>query len=244
MKGGKVTVLILLLLVLAAVNLWRQKDERQEDRKEVNSGSNPSRIADTQELTVDLHLLNRIDEGSPGVEKNLFGSIFDRPSPPPPKPSSPVQVEVQPLPPPPPPPSPVLQRQPPIPPPSGDVLGFLNKKGDRRIFLSMGKKVFAVRERECFGERDEFCLAKIADDHLLIQQEGRSLPLSIPLIEEDRKVLTGQNEGQERLLHAPKPAFIPLPGYSARASLEPTEEYGQEMDVVQVLPDQQAVQVK
>jgi hypothetical protein len=65
-------------------------------------------------------------------------------------------------------------------------LGFLDKAGEKTVFLSSGGKLFLVKSGESFGADQEFLVADIADNLLQVRHAGRDGLIEIPLIEQQK----------------------------------------------------------
>lgn len=65
-------------------------------------------------------------------------------------------------------------------------LGFLDKAGEKIVFLSSGGKLFLVTRGESFGANQEFKVTEIKDNLLKVQHAGRADIVEIPLIEKQK----------------------------------------------------------
>jgi hypothetical protein len=65
-------------------------------------------------------------------------------------------------------------------------LGFLDKEGEKTVFLSSGGKLFLVTSGESFGANNEFLVADIQGNLLKVQHAGRADIVEIPLIEKQK----------------------------------------------------------
>ena len=65
-------------------------------------------------------------------------------------------------------------------------LGFLEKSGEKIVFLSSGGNMFLVTRGESFGANQEFLVADIQDNLLKVQHAGRDDIVEIPLIEQQK----------------------------------------------------------
>jgi hypothetical protein len=65
-------------------------------------------------------------------------------------------------------------------------LGFLDKEGEKTVFLSSGGKLFLVTNGESFGAKNEFQVKEIKENLLKVQHAGRADIVEIPLIEKQK----------------------------------------------------------
>ena len=65
-------------------------------------------------------------------------------------------------------------------------LGFLEKSGEKTVFLSSSGKLFLAKRGENFGADREFQVADIVGNILKVRHEGRDGLLEIPLIEQQK----------------------------------------------------------
>ncbi len=65
-------------------------------------------------------------------------------------------------------------------------LGFLDKAGEKTVFLSSGGNLFLVKRGESFGVDEEFLVADIDDDLLKVRHAGREGLVEIQLIEQKK----------------------------------------------------------
>ena len=65
-------------------------------------------------------------------------------------------------------------------------LGFLEKEGEKTVFLSSGGNLFLVKRGEHFGADREFLVADIDDDLLKVSHIGREGLVEIQLIEQKK----------------------------------------------------------
>jgi hypothetical protein len=65
-------------------------------------------------------------------------------------------------------------------------LGFLEKAGEKTVFLSSGGNLFLVKRGESFGVDQEFLVADIDDDLLKVSHAGREGLVEIKLIEQKK----------------------------------------------------------
>ncbi len=62
-------------------------------------------------------------------------------------------------------------------------LGFLDKGGEKTVFLSSGGSLFTVKQGERFGNNSEFLVAEIDNEVLTVQGSDESQNMKVPLIE-------------------------------------------------------------
>jgi hypothetical protein len=65
-------------------------------------------------------------------------------------------------------------------------LGFLDKGGEKTVFLSSEGSLFLAKRGERFGLDLEFTVEDISGDLLLVRPEGRDFLIDIPLIEQQK----------------------------------------------------------
>lgn len=65
-------------------------------------------------------------------------------------------------------------------------LGFLEKAGEKTVFLSSGGDLFLVKRGERFGADQEFVVAAIDGNLLQVSHDGREGLIEIPLIEQQK----------------------------------------------------------
>ena len=187
MNRQKLLLAILLgVLALALVYaFWKTPRQRQV----VNTpGSNMSRHRAPQALKkessggrtrVHIDLLNREKQAFPGAKKDIFGPLYVEKPPPPPPPAPPV-VRV---------PPPASQVAPPAPETVQkqlarfNFLGFLQKDGEKTVFLSSGNDIFVVKKGSRFGKNKEFQVAELTPEKLVIHQDDDPRPITILLVE-------------------------------------------------------------
>jgi hypothetical protein len=130
---------------------------------------------------VQLELLVREKESSPGFKRNIFRFRQAAPAPPPPMPKVVL---------PPPPPPPVIEEVMPVATERQRELarftfrGFLLKDGVRSIFLAAGEELFVVRKGERFGSNGRFLVTEITAERLTIRQDDDPRPITVSLVEQ------------------------------------------------------------
>ena len=65
-------------------------------------------------------------------------------------------------------------------------LGFLDKAGEKTVFLSSAGKLFLVKSGESFGQHSEFTVTDITDKTLKVKQPNTENLIEIPLIEKQK----------------------------------------------------------
>ncbi len=150
---------------------------------------------------VHLELLDRELPHSAGFRRNIFSPIFSeevklppfKPLPPPPKPVK--------LPPPPPQPLPLPA---PLPaPPSAEqiadselakftFLGFLEKNGEKTVFLSSNNEIFLAKKGSNLGAK--FQVTGLSNDAITIKSLAGGREMVIPLVE--NRVLSTRRAGK------------------------------------------------
>ncbi len=143
-------------------------------------------VAESGEGRVHLDLLNSEPEPFPGAERDIFRFKQRRLPPPPvtiaPPPVLPEPELVAPVVLLPPTPIEVMQRA------LGQFtfLGFLEKSGEKTVFLSSGGELYIVKRGESFGAENEFEVAEIDGNLLKVRQAGQDALVEIPLIEQQK----------------------------------------------------------
>lgn len=108
-------------------------------------------------------------------------------------------------------------------------LGFLDKGGEKTVFLSSEGSLFLAKRGEQFGLDLAFTVEDISGDLLLVRPEGRDFLIDIPLIEQQK--LNASVSAPARL-----PAVAPISQPQARAfnpkrrMLRPAVPQGSEAD--------------
>ncbi|MEJ2469769.1 MAG: hypothetical protein P8Y96_01480 [Desulfuromonadales bacterium] len=65
-------------------------------------------------------------------------------------------------------------------------LGFLDKGGEKTVFLASGGELYLAGEGERFGVDKEFLVKKIDQTTLQVEHRGQNQPIEIPLIEQQK----------------------------------------------------------
>lgn len=137
---------------------------------------------------IDFAFLETDSQDFPGAARDVFRFGQRRPPV-----VAPVQMpEVQ---------QPVIVAPPPPPPPLEEMvpievvqealsqftfLGFLDKEGEKTIFLSSEGRLFLAKNGEKFGANQEFLIADIDGNLLQVRHTGRQGLIEIPLIEQQK----------------------------------------------------------
>jgi hypothetical protein len=108
-------------------------------------------------------------------------------------------------------------------------LGFLDKGGEKTVFLSSEGSLFLAKRGEQFGLDLEFTVEDISGDLLLVRPEGRDFLIDIPLIEQQKlqaSVSAPAHLPPQKTISQPKArAFNPK-----RRMLRPAAPQGSETD--------------
>ena len=108
-------------------------------------------------------------------------------------------------------------------------LGFLDKGGEKTVFLSSEGSLFLAKRGEQFGLDMEFTVEDISGDLLLVRPEGRDFLIDIPLIEQQKlqaSVSAPAHLPSQKMISQPKArAFNPK-----RRMLRPAAPQGSEED--------------
>lgn len=179
-------LLTVLLLVLAGALVYAYLAMPTRERLAARNGTeNPGRSAvataapEGTELRLDL--LEEKQEPFPGYRKNIFGSIL----PPPPEPAP----APKPVAPPPPTPQPAPE---PAPAPSSaqrelarfTFLGYLEKEGEKSVFLGRDENLFVVSQGSRFGSENQFRVAELTPEQLTITQQGDERRIVVELVDQ------------------------------------------------------------
>lgn len=201
-------VLFLLLLVLAvsvAYSFLRSPKEQRVATLKYRPGAAPQvaggKVAaapkgEADNTRVHLELLNRELPRFTGFRRNIFSPIFKeevkpppfKPLPPPPRP---VRFPSQPVPamaPAPPPPSPEQIADSELA--KFTFLGFLDKNGEKTVFLSSNNEIFLAKKGSNLGSR--FQVTGLTDDAITIRSIAGGREIVIPLVE-NRALSTRRN---------------------------------------------------
>jgi hypothetical protein len=151
-------------------------------------GAAPARSGSDQ-ARLNVELLDRDLPRFSGYRRNIFSPIFrDEVKLPPFKPLPPPPQPVLPLPPPP----QVAQAPPPPAAPTEDqvaasdlgkitFLGFLNKNGDKTVFLSSNDEIFLAKKGSNLGTK--YQVTDLTDEAITIKSVATGRELVIPLVE-------------------------------------------------------------
>lgn len=180
------TLLLGLLLLALGYSYWATPRQQKVAPKGSPAASQErdgtgSVDAGVSRGTLRLDLLERNGEAFPGVKRDLFS--LTKPAPPaPPKP-------VQPLPPvrPPQPQTPIVDQEP------GSMaralgqftfLGFLQKDGQKTLFLGNQGEIFVAKKGDAFGKHKEFVITEVSNESLTIRQGSGPGLITVSLIEQ------------------------------------------------------------
>ncbi len=179
---------------------------------------------------VRLDLLTLDDAGFPGSKRNIFGSI--QPPPPPPRPAPaalPVAAAASSVP-------PVAVA---LPPSAADVaqrelarftfLGFLEKGGEQTVFLSGNNELFLVRKGSRFGRNQEFIVAGLTPEKLILRQVDDPREIVITLVEKaplvpQKAASKSRASGKSRSVLPPRVQLRPPVEPEPPEELEPPQE--------------------
>ncbi len=170
-----------------------------------------------------LDLLEREAAAFNESDRDIFSTWEAAPPPPPPPPKR--------LPPPPPPP--VATTEPTVVPSPVQralarftFLGFLEKDGQKTVFLSSQDELFVVKKGDRFGGNQEFFVTEVTPDRLTIQQKDVAGVITVSLAEEEALRPSFKGTGPpsavsgrvqpRRFTPPPRPAFT-----EAGAPMEP-----------------------
>ncbi len=182
MKRQKIILTILLVILgLAMTYAFWNAPRQARVASTVPAGSAvkspaPQKVAILDEKRkVRLDLLPRKGEAFAAPERNIFRLTEVRPQPAPPPPVQP-------------PPPPVVERPvvkpPPLPVkplPHFTFLGFLEKAGQKTVFLTSNNEIYLVKAGQQFGPGQEFQIAELTDENLVIHQVAGGAPITVPL---------------------------------------------------------------
>lgn len=190
----KHVVLMTLLGVLAACLLYAyfatprlEKAPPRAASKRVSpaaSAAGDQQPSATQER-ISFDFMQVEPEEFPGAKRDIFrfgARVIEKAAPPKPTPVEKVIIPPEPEPEPEPVPVAVVNEA----LAQFTFLGFLEKSGEKTIFLSSDDNLFLVKSGERFGVEKEFVVAAIADNLLTVRHAGRDALIEIPLIEKQK----------------------------------------------------------
>jgi hypothetical protein len=132
---------------------------------------------------IDFTFLEVEEQEFPGATRDIFRFVQRRPEPTPVVIKEPEVIE----------PPPVVIEEPMVPVEvvqqslaQFTFLGFLDKGGEKTVFLSSEGSLFLAKRGEQFGIDMEFTVENIDDDLLMVRPEGRDFLIDIPLIEQQK----------------------------------------------------------
>lgn len=73
-----------------------------------------------------------------------------------------------------------------------NFIGYLDKAGERTVFLGIGEEIFFVRKGSTFGRMNEFSVQDLNRDLLIIKRTGEVMPMTIPLVEKSPLLLKSE----------------------------------------------------
>ncbi len=128
-------------------------------------------------------------------------------------------------------------------------LGFLEKAGEKTVFLSSGGNLFLVKRGARFGDEQEFLVSDIDDKLLKVRHSGREGLIEIQLIEQQKLSASVSSPAHiepvvGRVAHPEKRVFMPkkrlvrlaVPRQVESPLREMTEENNPEEEQVQESP--------
>lgn len=189
MSQKRLLRILLVVLGIALAYAWWQTPRQEQLPPSAMAGKSSGRAASGKaaaqaETGVRLDLLVRDPAPYPGFQRDLFSPLYA------------VTVAPPAPPPPPPPPPPVLPPPPPpIAPTAGlasataelarfTFLGYLQKEGERTIFLTAADEIFLVKNGDSFGRSKQFQITELTADRLVIRQGEAPQPIVISLVEQ------------------------------------------------------------
>jgi len=184
-RQKRLLIILLGILLLAGgyayLNMPRQERVSRRETPRPTATAVRASGETSGELAVRLDLLEPKKGESPGYKRD----IFNFPAPPPPPPPPPPKPEPEPE------PEPVVEVVEPVVPVEVQkelarftFLGFLEKKGEKTIFLSFGDEIFLVKKDDVFGEEIVFRVISLTPEELTIRQEDDPRSIIIPLVEQ------------------------------------------------------------
>lgn len=217
------TLLIGLLLLALGYAYWATPRQQKVAPKGPSAASQEGGegwvdIA-TPRGTLRLDLLQREDNDFPGFKRDLFS--LAKSLPPTSAQPAPSPLPVKPLQPPP----PVGSQEP------GAMaralgqftfLGFLQKDGQKTLFLGNQGEIFVAKKGDAFGKHKEFVITEVSSESLTIRQGGGPGLITVSLIEQ--RPLTPTTPGPQPLQPQrsglPPMVIQPLPEDIARQAAE------------------------
>lgn len=181
------TLVVGLLLLALGYAYWATPRQQKVAAKAVAKGEpatgGAAAVATTAPRgTLRLDLLEREAEEGSGFKRDLFS--LRKPAPPaPPKPPALPQAPVRPL-----------QPQPTSGVPEAGAisralgqftfLGFLQKNGEKTLFLSSQGEIFVVKKGTAFGKQKEFIISEVGAETLTIRQAHGPGSMTVSLVEQ------------------------------------------------------------
>lgn len=71
-------------------------------------------------------------------------------------------------------------------------MGYLDKAGERTVFLGIGDEIFFVKKGSRFGGMSEFSVQDLNKELLVVLRQGDVMPITIPLVEKSPLLLKEQ----------------------------------------------------
>ena len=164
-------------------------------------GKRPARVAEGR-LRFDF--LSVEPEAFTGAKRDIFRFAVRRPLPRPPVIETPVPEVVEE-----PPPITVEEVQKALS--QFTFLGFLEKDGEKTVFLSSSGSLFLVKSGERFGVEREFLVSGIDAKRLQVRRDGREDLIEIPLIEKHKLAASVSDP-----VSIPREAVAPSPAENGR----------------------------
>jgi hypothetical protein len=191
MNRQKLLLIFLLAVLVFALAYAFWKFPRQERVALRSTRSVPAldgKASLTEELRVRLDLMTRERKEFPGYKQDIFRPLYvvKLPSPPPPVATTPSASQQQP-------PKAVQKEL-----ASFTFLGFLQKEAEKTIFLGSEKEIFIVKKGDRFGKNEEFYVADLTSEKLIIRQRGDSRMITIPLVEQIPLNFSGAKDRQSK----------------------------------------------
>ena len=179
-----VLALCMLYAYLATPRLEKAPPRSTSKRKPPAFAKTPDKLqSKVSQDRIDFTFLKADEQEFPGTTRDVFRFVQRRPE------VTPVVIE-----------EPEIQESPPVvieePMVPIEVvqrslaqftfLGFLDKDGEKTVFLSSEGSLFLAKRGEKFGNDREFTVEDISGNLLLVRPEGHEFLIDIPLIEQQK----------------------------------------------------------
>ncbi len=178
-----VLVLCLLYAYVATPRLEKAPPRTSSQRTQPDTRTTKTLKAGDKPERINFDFLTAEPEDFPGAKRDIFRFFQTRPV----RVAAPVTVIETPV------VTPVIPEKPVVPfevvqqsLSKFTFLGFLEKAGEKTVFLSSGGSLFLAKRGEKFGADQEFLVTNIDGNLLKVRHAGREGLIEIPLIEQQK----------------------------------------------------------